>query len=69
MQQIIQAVANGDALTPVDVSYSPAMIATAIELTTSHFTGGIQVDGRYILDSTLITQDNAEQFLDPNSPF
>lgn len=59
MQQILQAVANGDALTPVDVSYSPAMIATAIELTTSHFTGGIQVAGRYILDSTLITKDNA----------
>lgn len=45
------------------------MIATAIELTTSHFTGGIQVAGRYILDSTLITQDNAEQFLDADSPF
>ena len=69
MQQILQAVANGDPLTPVDVSYSPAMIATAIELTTSHFTGGIQVAGRYILDSTLITQENAAEFLDPESPF
>lgn len=69
MQQILQAVANGDALTPVDVSYSPAMIATAIELTTSHLVGGIHVDGRYILDSTLITKDNAAEFLDPNSPF
>lgn len=69
MQQIIQAVADGSTLTPVDVSYSPAMIETAIELTTSHFTGGIQVAGRYILDSTLITKDNAAEFLDPNSPF
>ena len=69
MQQILQAVANGDALTPVDVSYSPAMIATAIELTTSHLVGGIHVDGRYILDSTLITKDNAAEFLDPSSPF
>ncbi|CAN7179743.1 MAG: substrate-binding domain-containing protein [Devosia sp.] len=69
MQQILQAVADGSALTPVDVSYSPAMIATAIELTTSHFTGGIQVAGRYILDSTLITKDNAAEYLDPNSPF
>lgn len=69
MQQILQAVANGDALTPVDVSYSPAMIATAIELTTSHLVGGIHVDGRYILDSTLITKDNAAEFLDPASPF
>ncbi|KKC33784.1 substrate-binding domain-containing protein [Devosia psychrophila] len=69
MQQILQAVANGDALTPVDVSYSPAMIATAIELTTSHLVGGVQVAGRYILDSTLITKDNAADFLDADSPF
>ena len=69
MQQIIKAVADGDALTPVDVSYSPAMIATAIELTTSHLVGGVQVAGRYILDSTLITKDNAAEFLDPSSPF
>lgn len=69
MQQIIKAVADGSALTPVDVSYSPAMIATAIELTTSHLVGGVQVAGRYILDSTLITQDNAEEFLDASSPF
>ena len=69
MQQILQRVQAGDALTPIDVSYSPAMIATAIELTTSHFTGGIQGAGRYILDSTLITQDNADQFLDAESPF
>ncbi|RYE53584.1 MAG: hypothetical protein EOP20_13180 [Hyphomicrobiales bacterium] len=69
MQQILQAVANGDALTPVDVSYSPAMIATAIELTASHLVGGIHVNGRFVLESTLITKDNAAEFLDPNSPF
>lgn len=69
MQQILQAVKAGDPLTPIDVSYSPAMIATAIELTTSHFTGGIQVAGRYILDSTVITADNVDQFLDAESPF
>ncbi|KKB76471.1 ABC transporter substrate-binding protein [Devosia soli] len=69
MQQILNAVANGDALTPVDVSYSPAMIATAIELTTSHLVGGVHVNGRFILESTLITKDNAAEFLDPNSPF
>jgi len=69
MQQILQAVANGDALTPVDVSYSPAMIATAIELTTSHLVGGIHVNGRFVLESTLITKDNAAEFLDADSPF
>ncbi|UJW85434.1 substrate-binding domain-containing protein [Devosia sp. SL43] len=69
MQQILQAVAAGDALTPVDVSYSPAMIATAIELTTSHLVGGIHVNGRFVLESTLITQDNAAEYLDADSPF
>jgi ribose transport system substrate-binding protein len=69
MQQILQRVAAGDKLTPIDVSYSPAMIATAIELTTSHFTGGIQVAGRYILDSTVITQENAGEYIDADSPF
>lgn len=69
MQQILQRVAAGDKLTPVDVSYSPAMIATAIELTTAHFVGNVQVAGRYILDSTLITKDNAAEFLDAASPF
>ena len=69
MQQMIQRVADGDALVPVDVSYSPAMIATAIELTTAHLVGGVQVAGRYVLDSTLITADNAGEFLDASSPF
>lgn len=69
MQQILQRVAAGDKLTPIDVSYSPAMIATAIELTTSHLVGGVQVSGRYILDSTVITKDNAAEFLDDKSPF
>jgi ribose transport system substrate-binding protein len=69
MQQILQAVADGSALTPVDVSYSPAMIATAIELTASHLVGGIHVNGRFVLESTLITKDNAAEFIDPDSPF
>ena len=69
MQQILQRVAAGDKLTPIDVSYSPAMIATAIELTTSHMVSGVQVSGRYILDSTVITKDNAAEFIDADSPF
>lgn len=69
MQQILQRVKAGDKLTPIDVSYSPAMIATAIELTTSHLVSGVQVSGRYILDSTVITSENADEFLDAESPF
>ncbi|MBD8065401.1 substrate-binding domain-containing protein [Devosia sp. PTR5] len=69
MQQMIQRVADGDKLMPVDVSYNPAMISTAIELTTAHAVGGVPVSGRYILESTLITQENASEFLDEESPF
>jgi len=69
MQQILQRVAAGDSLVPADVSYNPAMIATAIALTTAHYTDNIQIAGRYILDSTLITQDNAAEFMDESSPF
>jgi len=69
MQQILKAVAAGDKLTPVDVSYSPAMIATAIELTTAHLVSGVQVSGKFVLDSTLITSDNAAEFIDESSPF
>ena len=69
MQQILKAVAAGDKLTPVDVSYSPAMIATAIELTTAHLVSGVQVSGKFVLDSTLITSDNAADFIDESSPF
>jgi len=69
MQQILKAVAAGDKLTPVDVSYSPAMIATAIELTTAHLVSGVHVAGKFVLDSTLITSDNAAEFIDESSPF
>ena len=69
MQQMLQRVAAGDALVPADVSYNPAMIATAIALTTAHYTDNIQIAGRYILDSTLITKDNAHEFMDESSPF
>jgi ribose transport system substrate-binding protein len=69
MQQMLQRVAAGDALVPADVSYNPSMIATAIALTTAHYTDNIQIAGRYILDSTLITADNAHEFMDESSPF
>jgi ribose transport system substrate-binding protein len=45
------------------------MIATAIDLTTLHFVNGNQVDGKFIINSTLITKDNAKQFDYPNTPF
>ncbi len=69
MNQIIKMVASGSTQVPVDVSYNPNMVATAIDLTALHFVAGAQVDGRFIINSTLITKDNAAEFDYANTPF
>ncbi|EWH01856.1 ABC transporter substrate-binding protein [Halomonas sp. BC04] len=69
MKDIIKRVMEGDELVPVDVLYPPAMIATAMDLTVQHFTSNGPVVGQYILGSPLITQENAEQYYFPDSPF
>ncbi|WP_224749955.1 ABC transporter substrate-binding protein [Halomonas sp. ML-15] len=69
MKDIIARVMEGDELIPVDVLYPPAMIATAMDLTVQHFVSNGPVVGEYILGSPLITQENAEQYYFPDSPF
>lgn len=69
MKEIIKRVMDGDDLVPVDVLYPPGMIATAMDLTVQHFMSNGPVLGEYILGSPLITQDNAEQYYFPDSPF
>jgi ribose transport system substrate-binding protein len=69
MKEIIKGVMDGDALVPVDVLYSPAQIATAMDVTVAHYTSHGPVTGTYILGAPLITQENAEDFYFPDSPF
>jgi len=69
MNQVIKMVEAGSTQVPVDVSYNPNMVATAIDLTALHFVANAQVDGTMIINSTLITKDNAAQFDYPNTPF
>ncbi|MEA2119662.1 ABC transporter substrate-binding protein [Halovibrio sp. HP20-50] len=69
MKDIIKRVMEGDELVPVDVLYPPAMIATAMDLTVQHFVSNGPVVGEYILGSPLITEENAEQYYFPDSPF
>jgi ribose transport system substrate-binding protein len=69
MKEMIKRVADGDSMVPVDVLYPPGMVATAMELTVDNFYDQIPVRGRYILDATLVTKDNAKQFYFPDSPF
>jgi ribose transport system substrate-binding protein len=69
MNQIVKMVEAGSKQVPVDVSYNPNMVATAIDLTALKYVAGAQVNGRFIIDSTLITKDNAKDFDYPNTPF
>ena len=69
MNQIVKMVEGGSTQVPVDVSYNPNMVATAIDLTALHFAAGAQVDGKMIINSTLITKDNAHEFDYANTPF
>lgn len=69
MKDIIKRVMDGDRLTPVDVLYPPAMIATAMEITALKAVSGAPIKGEYIVGSPLITQENAKDYYFPDSPF
>lgn len=69
MKQMIEKVENGDAMVPADVTYPPSMIATAIRLTADHFVSSAPMVGRFVIDSVLVTKDNAKEHYFPDSPF
>src|SRR5690606_25238791 len=69
MKEMIKRVMDGDTMIPADVTYPPAMIGTAIELTALHFASNMPMSGRFIISSELITKDNAASFYYPDSPF
>lgn len=69
MKEMIQRTAEGDPMIPANVTYPPSMIATAIELTAVGLTSNAPVSGTFTIGSVLVTQDNAEQFYFPDSPF
>lgn len=69
MKEMIQRVMEGDEMVPANVTYPPAMIGTAIELTALNYVGNAPVSGEFIIGSVLINQDNAENYYYPDSPF
>ncbi|HTO32095.1 MAG TPA: substrate-binding domain-containing protein [Pararhizobium sp.] len=69
MKDIIKKVIDGDAMTPVETPYPPAMIKTAIYLTVANLIGQAPVRGTVKLDAPLITQENAQEYYFPDSPF
>lgn len=69
MKEIIRRMMDGDPMLPVNVTYPPAQISTAIELTALGLVSDTPVSGEFIIGSELITQENAENYYFPDSPF
>lgn len=69
MKEIVKRIMDKDPQLPVNVTYPPALISSAIEMTALHFTSNAPMTGRFIIGSQLITPENAEKFYYPDSPF
>jgi ribose transport system substrate-binding protein len=69
MKDMVKKVMEGDKMIPADVSYPPAMIATAMTVTAAKFFTSAPVRGTYVLNAELITKDNAKEHYFPDSPF
>lgn len=69
MKEMIKRLMDGDTVVPANVTYPPAMISTAIELTALNYVSRAPVSGRFIIGSVLITPENAESFYFPDLPF
>ncbi|MDT1062169.1 ABC transporter substrate-binding protein [Paracoccus sp. CPCC 101403] len=69
MKEIVKRIMDGDKQLPVNVTYPPALISSAIEMTALHFVSNAPMTGRFIIGSQLITPENAKQFYYPDSPF
>ena len=69
MNRVIKMIMDGDTLIDADIFYPPTLIAPAIEVTAMRYVSQSPIRGSYILDSPLITQENAEEFYFPDSPY
>ncbi|VDS08616.1 D-ribose-binding periplasmic protein precursor [Paracoccus haematequi] len=69
MKEMIKRTMDGDAMIPANVTYPPAMIATAIEITAVGLVSQAPVSGDFIIGSVLVTPENAETYYYPDSPF
>ena len=66
MKDMVKRVMDGDKMIPADVSYPPAMIATAMNVTAAQFFTNAPMRGTYVLNAQLITKDNAKDHYFPD---
>ena len=69
MKEMIKRTQEGDPMVPANVTYPPAMIATAIEMTAVGQVSDAPVSGKFTIGSVLVTKENADQYYFENSPF
>lgn len=69
MNRVVKDVMDGGTPIDADIFYPPTIIIPAIELTVMRFATQAPVLGRYVLDSPLITKDNAKDYYFPASPY
>lgn len=69
MKEMVARIRDNDAVVPVNVTYPPSMISTAIEMTVLGVTGTAPMSGEFIIASELITPDNAENYYFEDSPY
>ena len=69
MKEMVQRISEGDETVPVNVTYPPAMISSAIEMTVLGLTAGAPMSGDFIIASELITPENAENYYFEDSPY
>ncbi|OCX67264.1 ABC transporter substrate-binding protein [Thioclava sp. SK-1] len=69
MKEMVERISNNDKTVPVDVTYPPAMISTAIEMTVLGLTSDAPLGGSFVISSELITPDNAADFYFEDSPY
>jgi len=69
MKEMVKRVMDKDPMIPADVTYPPAMIATAIEITAVGLVSPAPISGKFIIGSVLITPENAADYYFPDSPF
>jgi ribose transport system substrate-binding protein len=69
MKEMVKRVMDGDKMIPVNVTYPPALVATAMHVTAANFYSNAPMRGTFVLNAQLITKDNAKDHYFPNSPF
>lgn len=69
MKEMVKRVMDGDKMIPVNVTYPPALVATAMHVTAANFYTNAPMRGTFVLNAQLITKDNAKDHYFPNSPF